>query len=107
MDSTSKTSQELERDEHGRLLPGQRSLNPNGRPKGTSMKEYARQWLLNMTPEAKDEWLSKLSPDLIWRMSEGNPRQDTDITTDGRPIVMVAPEVALKNAINSSAEPNS
>lgn len=29
------TSKQLERDENGRLLPGQESLNPNGRPKGS------------------------------------------------------------------------
>jgi hypothetical protein len=29
------TSKELARDENGRLLPGQESLNPNGRPKGS------------------------------------------------------------------------
>ncbi len=30
-----ETRKKLERDEAGRLLPGQASLNPNGRPKGS------------------------------------------------------------------------
>ena len=55
--------------------PGQ-SGNPNGRPKGPTLKEYARSWLAGMTQEEKDKFLKELPPETVWRMAEGNPAQD-------------------------------
>lgn len=49
-----------------------------GRPKGKTMKEFARDFLLNKTEEEKIEWLSDLPKEVVWRMAEGNPKQDTD-----------------------------
>lgn len=56
------------------------SGNLKGRPKGKTMKEYARDYLLQMTDEERDEWLDGLPKELIWKMSEGNPKQDTEVT---------------------------
>lgn len=55
------------------------SGNIMGRPKGKTMKDYARQYLERMTDEERDEWLEGLPKEVIWKMSEGNPKQDTDI----------------------------
>lgn len=56
------------------------SGNVMGRPKGKTMKEYARQFLERMTDEERDEWLEGINKDKIWEMSEGKPKQDLDIT---------------------------
>ena len=62
------------------------SGNIMGRPKGKTMKDYARQYLERMTDEERDEWLEGLDKDVIWEMAENKPRQDTDITSGGEPI---------------------
>ena len=62
--------------------------NAGGRPKG-GLKDYDRQRFLNMTEEEKDEFLKTISPELRYRMAEGNPKQDTDITSAGEPIGVV------------------
>lgn len=64
------------------------SGNIMGRPKGKTMKEYARQYLERMTDEERDEWLEGLSKDSIWEMAEGKPKADVDITTDGQPLIV-------------------
>lgn len=68
------------RDEKGRLLPGQ-TANPNGRPKGKSLKEFAREWYMSMTDEEKKAYVEKVEeriPGFAWRMAEGNPHQTSD-----------------------------
>lgn len=70
--------------------PGQ-SGNPNGRPIETeerkaqrqSLKEYAREAIANMTPEEKDEFMSKIPPLDIWKMSEGNPETKQELSGPG------------------------
>lgn len=58
------------------------SGNIMGRPKGKTMKEYARQYLGRMTDEERDEWLEGIGKDKIWEMSEGKPKQDVDISAE-------------------------
>ena len=65
------------------------SGNPNGRPKGKTMKEFARQFLMNMDDTAKEKWLAGLSADTVWKMAEGNPAQDTTATVNINPIPIV------------------
>ena len=56
--------------------PGQ-SGNPGGRPKGSiSLKEYAKKYLAEMTDEEKEEFMAGLNKDTVWKMAEGNPKQD-------------------------------
>lgn len=72
------------------------SGNIMGRPKGKTMKEYARQYLERMTDEERDEWLEGLPKEIIWKMSEGNPKQDADITSNGKEIATISPEDRAK-----------
>lgn len=62
------------------------SGNILGRPKGKTLKEYARQFLEKMNDEERDEWLEGLPKELVWKMAEGNPHQDTDVTSKGEAI---------------------
>lgn len=62
------------------------SGNILGRPKGKTMKEWAREYLARMTDEERDEWMEGVPKEVIWKMSEGNPKQDTDVTSGGQVI---------------------
>lgn len=62
------------------------SGNPKGRPKGKTMKEYAREMLECMTDKERADFLHGIDKKVIWEMSEGKPRQDTDITSGGEKI---------------------
>lgn len=67
------------------------SGNPGGRPKGAkSMKTFARDYLAALPDEEKVEFLRILDPDLVWKMAEGAPQTDTDITSGGKPIPLLA-----------------
>lgn len=65
------------------------SGNPKGRPKGKTMKEYVREYLACMTDEERDEFMEGLPKELIWKMAEGNPATNTDITSGGEPLAAV------------------
>lgn len=57
------------------------SGNPNGRPKGSSMKEYVKRKFYAMNDKEKEAWLkkNKVNPEVIWKMGEGNPMQGMDV----------------------------
>lgn len=55
------------------------SGNPNGRPKGKTMKEFVREFLANQTDEEKLAWIKDLPKEIQWRMAEGNPAQEQEI----------------------------
>ena len=57
--------------------------NPSGRPKGISLKEYARNQMLYMTDAEKEEFMHGLNKIDVWKQAEGNPDTKTDITTKG------------------------
>ena len=79
----------------GNFGPGN-NANPKGRPKGKTLKEFAREMLMSMPDEEKLEYLKKLPPEIVWRMSEGNPHNTQDVTSEGK---------ALKSAISIEASP--
>ncbi len=60
------------------------SGNPNGRPKSKTLKEFVRDFLANMSEEARFEFLQTVSPDLLWKMGEGNPHQSQDTKLSGK-----------------------
>ena len=53
------------------------SGNPSGRPKG-GLKVHDRKKFDKMSEEEKDKYLEKISPELRYRMAEGNPAQTTE-----------------------------
>lgn len=59
------------------------SGNIMGRPKGKTMKDYARQYLERMTDEERDEWLEGLSKETIWEMAEGKAQQKVEADIKG------------------------
>lgn len=56
------------------------SGNPAGRPKGKTMKEYAKEMLACQTEEERQAFLHGLPKEIIWKMAEGNPKQDTELS---------------------------
>lgn len=61
------------------------SGNPTGRPKST-LKDYLRQKFNNMSDEDKEIFLKGISPEVQFKMAEGNPAQGIDHTTNGESI---------------------
>lgn len=83
--------------------PGQ-SGNPKGRPKGPSMKEWAKSYLEKMTPEERLAFIGDLHPETVWKMAEGNPLTPTDITSKGERIVVLPGEIQAKHGIAPDTE---
>jgi len=70
-----------------KFKPGQ-SGNPNGRPKGPTLKEWAQEQIKNMPDDERIEFLRRIPPEVIWRMAEGNPSEDKKISiTVPKPIL--------------------
>ena len=77
-------NQDSSRNEDGTFKPGV-SGNPHGRPKGKTLKEYARDWYLNKTEEEKKQYLERLEekrPGFAWEMAEGKPKQDMEVKAE-------------------------
>lgn len=73
---------EVKRNPDGTIAQGSGPLNPAGRPKGKTLKEYAREYFLLKSEDEKREYLEKLEekkPGFIWEMAEGRAKQDVDI----------------------------
>lgn len=49
-----------------------------GRPKGKTLKEFARLYLMTLPDDEKMKYLSELPKDVVWKMAEGMPKQDTE-----------------------------
>lgn len=81
--------EETEKQQGKQLIPYQwkkgQSGNPNGRPKGKTLKEFAREYLESLPDDEKIDYLSSLPTELVWKMAEGNPQ--TDVTSKGESIV--------------------
>ncbi len=55
------------------------SGNPAGRPKGKTMKEYAKELLACQDEKERQEFLHGLPKEIIWKMAEGNPSSDDKV----------------------------
>jgi len=80
------------------------SGNPNGRPKGKTLKEFAREYLMSLPDDEKIDYLASLPTEIVWKMAEGNPENKTDLTTGGQPIIQIAEAIAKKNDTSPSTE---
>jgi len=56
------------------------SGNPGGARKGKKMKTLAAELLAGMSDEEKAEWLKTQSHDFVWRMAEGNPANNVEVS---------------------------
>ena len=56
------------------------SGNPGGARKGKKMKTLAAELLENMDDEEKAIWLKTQSPEFVWRMAEGNPANNLEVS---------------------------
>lgn len=59
------------------------SGNPNGRPKGKTLKEFARQYLESLPEDQKIDYLASLPTDIVWKMAEGMPQTNSDLKVEG------------------------
>jgi len=57
------------------------SGNPGGRPKGKSLKTFAKEYLESLPDSEKIEYLKTLPAEIVWKMAEGNPDTKSDTTT--------------------------
>lgn len=62
------------------------SGNLKGRPKGKTLKEFAKEYLMSLPDDEKIEYLAELPKDIVWKMAEGNPQND--ITSKGKSITI-------------------
>jgi len=56
------------------------SGNPAGRPKEKTLKEFARNFLANLSDEDRIEYLKGVDPRVVWEMSEGKAKQDLELS---------------------------
>ena len=75
------------------------SGNPKGRPKGKTLKEFAREYLQSLPDDKKLEYLASLPLDITWRMAEGNPTEDKNVS-------ITVPKPILGAATQSPEAPN-
>ncbi len=54
------------------------SGNPAGRPKGKTMKEWAKDYLASLPEDERFDFLDGLPKDIVWKMAEGNPHSTGD-----------------------------
>ena len=76
------------------------SGNPKGRPKGQTLKEYQANKYRVMEADDKDKELDKISPEVRWKMSEGNPHQTSDENIDATINITIPPAVAKRFKID-------
>ena len=78
-ESQEPVKQENNRNPDGTFKQGV-SGNPNGRPKGKTLKEYQAEQFRMMSDDEKAEWLKDVHKDTRWKMSEGLPKADVELS---------------------------
>jgi len=67
------------------------------RPKGEeSLKAFARRYLMEMSDVEKKEFMKSLSPELIFKMAEGNPHSSASMDVNVEPITVDITHQLLK-----------
>lgn len=56
------------------------SGNPSGRPKGMSLKEWAKNYLASLNDEERLNYLEGLNKGTVWKMAEGAPENKTELS---------------------------
>jgi hypothetical protein len=56
------------------------SGNPQGGKKGKRLKTMVAEMFEKMSDEEKKEFLNHIDPEVVWKMAEGNPKQDTEVS---------------------------
>jgi len=84
------------------------NINRKGRPVGSGggLKDYDRRKFQEMTDEEKDAFLNTLNPEVRYKMAEGNPSNNTELSGEIKTIA-IASEVLDKNDITSEPEQDS
>lgn len=83
------------------------SGNPKGRPKGKTLKEFAREYLESLPDDEKIDYLASLPTEIVWKMAEGNPETKSDVTSGGEKIMFLPSELINKHGITSSTKDDS
>lgn len=80
--------------------------NPGGRKKNP-LKEFSLNEFNSWTDQQKSEFLNKISPYDRWRMTEGNPPQETILEGGERPIPILGDIYVHKdNSDKQNSEPD-
>lgn len=99
---------EVKRNSDGTFAEG--GVGGPGRPKGKTLKEFAREYFMLKTDEEKIAYienLEKVKPGFAWTMGEGNPKNESDVSIKELPIIHIAEEIANKNDITPIPEDHS
>ena len=81
------------------------SGNPGGRPKGSkSLKTYLKERFETMTDEEREEFFDGMNKFDLFKMAEGSPATNTDITSGGEKIVIL-PAALIEKANESNSTP--
>mgnify|MGYP001589647413 CR=1 FL=1 len=56
------------------------SGNPAGAKKGKKLKTFVADTLMQMSDEDKAKFLKELDPELVWKMGEGLPKTDLELS---------------------------
>ena len=80
------------------------SGNPSGRPKGISLKEYAKMKFNTMTDEEREDFFEGINKKDIWEMGEGKAQMDLE--SGGKPLQVFVPDAVAKTFnIDANTDP--